>query len=155
MKEPKATAIESWFPLGIRDLDLSWPPILIRFELSWLVSTNRDKTAWLASRLIPISCYCAYNYWLVQALSFTRWGWLLSCFMECLSPSFNVPYASKNCLHFIKIKFRVFYIFRVCFYYCCFVSSCKQLGVLQWKCIPMFVTALSRTSRFCCTCFMF
>ena len=38
------------------------------FDLSRLVPTNRDETTWLANWPNPLSCYCADNSHVTQAL---------------------------------------------------------------------------------------
>jgi hypothetical protein len=64
-----------------------WSPLSCHsFNLSWLVPVNQDKTLWLASRLLPLSCHCTDHCQLSQALSFITWGLLLLCCMEWDSP---------------------------------------------------------------------
>jgi predicted ABC-type exoprotein transport system permease subunit len=65
------------------NLYLSWSlKLILSFDLSWMVPKKRDDTAWLASQLSTLSCYYADHYQLIQALSFIKWSWLFSCFVE-------------------------------------------------------------------------
>lgn len=59
------------------------------FYIPWLLQTNHTDTTWLASRLPLFSRDCPDRSQLSQALLFIRSGWLLllSCCVECSSPS--------------------------------------------------------------------
>lgn len=56
-------------------------------DIPWLLQTNQADITWLASQLPLFSrCYPDYSQ-LSQALLFIQSGWLLSCCVECRSPS--------------------------------------------------------------------
>jgi hypothetical protein len=50
------------------------------FDFWSLVETNRDKTAWLASRLLPLSCYCADHYPAIAQITVLLLRRSLSCY---------------------------------------------------------------------------
>ena len=100
--------------------------------------TDSDALWW--SRMVgqsasPLSCYCSDDWQLSKALFFLEWIWLLSYFMES-DPiqSYNVLYAPKACLYFVKSKLEWFlwHFFR---FFCSwhFVCSWDQTGVSHWN----------------------
>jgi hypothetical protein len=58
----------------------------------------------------PLSCYCVDHCQLNEALSFVKWSWLLSCFVEWTTRLIDFMYIMrpKKCLYFIEINFHVF-----------------------------------------------
>lgn len=52
-----------------------------------LAATNQDNIVWLASQLLPLSCYCIDHSHLSHTMFFIKWDRLLSCFMIREPPS--------------------------------------------------------------------
>jgi hypothetical protein len=74
--------------LDVWDREISWSHILITVLLPFVASSDELRWAiWLASRLSPLSCYCADHSQLSRALSFIKSDW---------QPSFHIFYASKR-----------------------------------------------------------
>ena len=107
-------------------------------KTSWLVPTNRDVTMWLASQLFPLPCCCPEHSQLSQFLCLSEWN----------LPSIDLVYYSGSCTLFSTYIYG-FYIFWFYPYFCYWYlrSSDKELVVLRWKCVSIFVTVLLTQSR--------
>jgi len=70
-----------------------------------------DNTTWLGSQPSPLSCHCMDQTQYSQALSFIKWRWQLSCFMEETPSTINVLQESNSVFFAIKINLHAFYVF--------------------------------------------
>jgi hypothetical protein len=100
----------------------------------------------------PLSCSCADHSHLIQELPFIKWGWLFSCFQECL-PFVNylmLLMLPKDVCLLLNIMFHTFYALWVCHSFIAGISlsSWNQISVRHWKFIPMFVIPICVTVLF-------
>jgi len=92
--------------LDVRDFELSRAPILVHcFDRPGLVLTNCDETAWLASRLPHSPATLQITGSSVTArFSLSECDCFRTLWSQNPVQSYNVLYAQKTCLCFVKSK---------------------------------------------------
>jgi hypothetical protein len=121
----KYSTVSMFVNLDIRDFDLSWSSILVRFVYpSWLILKNRDDTTLLDSQLCPLSCYCADHSQLNHLnLLLTEVHCCRASWTETLS-FYRVMYFvfSKSVCILLKVNTHAIRAFTVCFICYCAVT---------------------------------